>query len=139
MMQRLSDVWIQYAKDDMKSAKVLLQHRIFNMVCFHCQQAVEKTFKALLTVQQQPVPRTHNLIRLRQLCEDALGSGLRIDDDALSFLNDIYLDSRYPADLGLIPSGFPNDDDAEMAVKYMEEICITLRNRYDSVEQGTIP
>ena len=68
------------------------------MVCFHCQQAVGKTFKALLAV-----PRTHNLIRLRQLCEDALGSELKIDDDALSFLNDIYLDSRYPADLGLLP------------------------------------
>lgn len=82
-MQRLSDVWMQYATDDMKSATVLLQHQIFNMVCFHCQQAVEKTFKALLAV-----PRTHNLIRLRQLCEDALVSELKIEDDALSFLND---------------------------------------------------
>ncbi len=133
-MQRLSDVWMQYATDDMKSATVLLQHQIFNMVCFHCQQAVEKTFKALLAVHQQPVPRTHNLIRLRQLCEDILGSELKIDDDALSFLNDIYLDSRYPADLGLLPSGFPTNDDAEMAVKYMTEICGPLQNRYDDLK-----
>jgi HEPN domain-containing protein len=134
-MQQLSDVWMQYATDDMKSAKVLFQHQIFNMVCFHCQQAVEKTFKALLTVQQQPVPRTHNLIRLRQLCEDSLGSELRIDDDTLSFLNDIYLDSRYPVDMGLLPSGFPTDDDAEMAVRYMTEICGYLQNRIDDLTQ----
>lgn len=57
-MRRLSDVWVQYANDDMESAKVLLQHGVFNMVCFHCQQAAEKMFKALLAAQQQPVPRT---------------------------------------------------------------------------------
>jgi len=136
MMQRLSDVWVHYAKDDMGSAKVLQQHGIFNMVCFHCQQAVEKMFKALLAAQQLPVPRTHNLIRLRRLCEESLNTQLQFEDDALIFLNDIYLDSRYPADQGLLPMGFPTDEDASIAVNYMMSVCETLQKLYNSLPNG---
>lgn len=132
-MRRLSDVWVQYANDDMESAKVLLQHGVFNMVCFHCQQAAEKMFKALLAAQQQPVPRTHNLIRLRVLCQESLNTKFLVDDDSLIFLNDVYLDSRYPADQGMLPMGFPTDQDASMAFEYMMNICETLRKLYNSL------
>ena len=38
-----------------------------NAVGFHCQQSVEKYFKALLQETGLPVPRTHNLIDLIDL------------------------------------------------------------------------
>jgi HEPN domain-containing protein len=37
-------------------------------VCFHCQQAIEKYFKALLAEHGSPIQKTHDLtILLRQL------------------------------------------------------------------------
>jgi hypothetical protein len=43
----------------------------------------------------------------------------------LTFLNDTYIDSRYPADFGLLPSGQANANEAEMAYSSAEKI-----NRY---------
>jgi HEPN domain-containing protein len=48
MMLNLPEVWLQHADADLLSAKVLLREGIFNMVCFHSQQVVEKLFKALI-------------------------------------------------------------------------------------------
>ena len=31
-----------------------------------------------------------------------------IDEDILTQINDVYIDSRYPADVGLIPEGIPS-------------------------------
>ena len=118
MTKKIFEVWLDYAADDLKSAEVLLQARIYSMVCFHAQQAVEKTLKAILAAAEQPIPRLHNLVRLRRLVEDALGHSLSIAEEALMFLNDVYLDSRYPTDLGVLPSGLPNPEDARRAYEY---------------------
>ena len=118
MTNRISEVWRQHAADDLRSAEVLLGAKIYSMVCFHAQQAVEKSLKAMLAASGQPIPRIHNLMRLRRLVEDAMGSALGVDEEALMFLNDVYLDSRYPTDLGILPSGSPDAGDARRAYEY---------------------
>ena len=45
-----------------------------------------------------------------------------IDEEQIIFLNDIYIDSRYPADFGLLPSGKPNEEDARRALAIATEI-----------------
>jgi hypothetical protein len=60
-----------------------------------------------------PTPSIHNLIRLRKLCRDALRISQGIDEEALIFQNDVYLDSRYPADLGILPDGLPQQSGRE--------------------------
>lgn len=115
MTGKIADAWLRQARDDLKSAEVLLAVKIYGMVCFHAQQAVEKGLKALLAAAAQPIPRIHNLIRLRRLVEDTLGLSLEIDAEALMFLNDIYLDSRYPTDSGVLPGGTPDIADAQRA------------------------
>ena len=79
MTEKLYDNWLKFASDDLRSAEILLQANIFNMVCFHSQQCVEKALKAALTALRQSIPRTHNLIRLRQITEEALGYPVNID------------------------------------------------------------
>jgi len=126
MTKKIFETWLQYAADDLKSAEVLLRAKIYNMVCFHAQQAVEKTLKAMLAAANQPIPRLHNLIRLQHLVEDALGYNLDIPEEDLMFLNDIYLDSRYPTDLGVLPGGLPNAEDARRAYQYALKIYESL-------------
>ncbi|MBW1694006.1 MAG: HEPN domain-containing protein [Deltaproteobacteria bacterium] len=48
MTTKLTELWLQYASDDLRSASVLLKEGIYNMVCFHSQQAAEKLFKSFI-------------------------------------------------------------------------------------------
>ncbi len=41
MTVKLPELWLQYASDDLKSAKVLLAEEVYNIACFHAQQAVD--------------------------------------------------------------------------------------------------
>ena len=50
-----------------------------------------------------------------------------MDDEALIFLNDVYIDSRYPADFGMLPSGQTGEEEAEKAYAYAKYIDTLLR------------
>ena len=127
MTAKLPELWLQYAADDLKSSKVLLSEGVYNIACFHAQQAVEKLLKAYIAAYEQPIPRTHNLIRLHKICEDLLGGKLELDNEKLLLLNDIYIDSRYPADFGLLPSGQPGEQEAKIAYCNAKDIDKILR------------
>ena len=57
------------------------------MVCFHSQQVAEKLFKSLIASYSKEIPRTHNLIRLHNICEDLCEAKIEIDNEALIFRN----------------------------------------------------
>ncbi|MBT9148020.1 MAG: hypothetical protein DDT32_01789 [Syntrophomonadaceae bacterium] len=40
--------WFDFAADDIKSGEILLREGMYNMVCFHAQQAAEKALKGFL-------------------------------------------------------------------------------------------
>ena len=126
MTGKIFELWLKYADEDLRSARVLLEAELYSMVCFHSQQAVEKLLKALLALLGQPIPRIHSLLRLRKLSEESLGNALRLDEESLMFLNDVYLDSRYPTDLGILPTGLPNQADAQRAYDCAKELCKVL-------------
>ena len=127
MTMKIPELWLQYASDDLLSAQVLLKEKIYNMVCFHSQQVAEKLFKSFIATYNKEIPRTHNLIRLHKICEDLYGIKLKIDNEALMFLNDVYIDSRYPADFGMLPSGQSGEEEARKAYSYAKEVDALLR------------
>ena len=127
MTVKLPELWLQYAGDDLRSAKILLAEGVYNIACFHAQQAVEKLLKAFIAAYSQPIPRTHNLIRLHKICEDLFEDKLEFDNEKLILLNDVYIDSRYPADFGILPSGEPDEQEANMAYAHAKDIDAVLR------------
>jgi len=127
MSAKLPELWLKYADDDLAGAEILLNEKIYNIVCFHCQQAVEKLLKSIIAAYGQEIPRIHNLIRLTSICEELHGDSFALDDEALIFLNDVYIDSRYPADFGILPSGQPGRVEAQKAFLYAKEIRERLR------------
>lgn len=131
MTEKLYENWLKFAFDDLHSAELLWAAGIFNMVCFHAQQCAEKALKAVLSALRQPIPRSHNLNRLRQIVEEALGYALDLDAESLRFLNDIYLDSRYPQELGLLPEGQPGAAEAQKALLEAEKIYSELKGLID--------
>lgn len=61
-----AEQWLKFVNDDLRAADVLLREGIFNMVCFHVQQAVEKSLKAFLRHHNQNIPFIRTLQALPQ-------------------------------------------------------------------------
>ena len=62
------DDWLRYAKADLALARVPLPAGVlYELLCFHAQQAAEKSLKAVLIHHSIAPPRTHNLARLIDL------------------------------------------------------------------------
>lgn len=84
-MKPETQAWLTIAREDLAAAELLLQKGIHRMVCLHCQQAVEKTAKAMLTESEVEFKRTHNIVDLLSLLR-AQGLALDVDHEEAGFL-----------------------------------------------------
>src|SRR5258708_6248056 len=68
-MKKLTASWIRKAESDLRAAKSLAKLRppCHDEACFHCQQAAEKYFKALLQEWGLALPKIHQLDKLLDL------------------------------------------------------------------------
>jgi len=64
--------WLQWAREDLWRAELLLSHDDVYGAAFHTQQAVEKALKAFLLAQGWQLERTHNLPYLLQMATQYL-------------------------------------------------------------------
>jgi HEPN domain-containing protein len=122
-MRKLTAQWVRKAEDDFAAAKRLAGSRppVHDQVCFHCQQAAEKYFKALLQELGLAVPKFHDLDTLLALLlpHDATLSTLR---RGLDRLTQYAVDYRYP--------GFrANARKARAALRLAERVRHELRQR----------
>ena len=114
--------WVQLAEEDFLSAKVLLERGIYNQVCFHSQQATEKTLKAFLKSQGIVPPRIHSLIELLEMCKEKHAE-FSVLQKGCEYLSRFYLPTRYPDALpGSLPDGLPNSDEANKSLDFAKEI-----------------
>jgi HEPN domain-containing protein len=61
--------WLLKARSDLNACRRMLEtDGPYDTSCFHAQQVIEKSLKALLAFHGQPVPRTHDLEELQRLC-----------------------------------------------------------------------
>ena len=111
--------WLELAEIDLKAARVLLKEGdLTGVVCFHAQQSVEKSLKALIESKGLNPPKSHDLILLYDRVDDLV----QLDEDTLSKLNQVYIDTRYPASVGLLPDGLPDLEDAKAFYDYAREV-----------------
>ncbi|MBN2881811.1 HEPN domain-containing protein [Candidatus Woesearchaeota archaeon] len=113
--------WIDFAQTDIASAKKLNEDKsLTQTAAFHCQQAVEKMFKAVLEYHQEHIKKIHNLEILYKQCSEK--QTIEIDETTLKEINEVYIDSRYPSDVGLIPSGKPSTETIEKFIDFVEDL-----------------
>ncbi|PKL16414.1 MAG: DNA-binding protein [Spirochaetae bacterium HGW-Spirochaetae-5] len=122
-MKLRTESWLNFANADFKSAQKLLEESdLAQIVTFHCQQTIEKLLKAILEEYDVTIPKTHSLIKLYNLIPDKAKNELKIDEDDLIPIDKVYIDSRYPIDMGLLPFGTPDIDDAKRIFDITGEI-----------------
>lgn len=115
--------WVRKAEGDFVVAQKLQSDpsRYRDAVCFHSQQAIEKYAKALLVELGLPVPKTHDLGRLRTLLlpHDAT---LRPFRRGMLFVTTFAVETRYPGENA-------TKRDAAAAVRWAQRIRVEVRKR----------
>lgn len=93
--------WFLFADKDLAAAEYLLsmQPQPLEIICFHCQQAVEKYLKGYLIFKgvEQP-PKTHDLQLLRSLCLE-YDSSFEGISTGCKFLTQLGVQPRYPDEM----------------------------------------
>ena len=110
--------WLDKANDDLRSADYLstMHHPTPDeVICFLCQQSVEKYLKAFIFTHDIEPEKTHDLKMLLKICQnhDESFSSLL---SKLQFLNEYAVIPRYPNELGI------TDGDMKIAIQYAKEV-----------------
>lgn len=118
-MKEKTGAWMEFAERDLSAAEELSADELFsNIVLFHCQQCIEKSLKALYEENEMHIPRIHSTFKLfKDLNKLSLLTQDFIKSEDLIFIDDVYLDTRYPGGVGLLPSGFPTIDETTSGLK----------------------
>jgi ABC-type Fe3+ transport system substrate-binding protein/HEPN domain-containing protein len=104
--------WIELALEDEKMAELAYREKLYNQVCFHCQQAGEKLLKAFLVEKEGRFPKVHSLLELLGLAS-YLDQSLNVLTKDSLYLDQFYVPTRYPdAPLGNLAQGAPDPPSA---------------------------
>lgn len=89
--------WAEYAEEDFLMAKTALRRKkpLVTASCFHSQQCAEKYLKAMLILKREEFPKTHDLVILDRLCNEA-GILTGFTKENLGRLSAYAVHTRYP-------------------------------------------
>lgn len=119
-MKPITREWLKAAQKDLAGCRKLSgDHFLTNIVSFHAQQALEKSFKAIIEEYELGFIRTHDLIKLYETIKQYLNFDL--DMDMVKALNELYISARYPGEFGLLPDGDPSAEDAGAFYEFAQD------------------
>ena len=120
-MKKEVEDWLIFAERDIAAAELVIENQhLTGIAAFHCQQAIEKCLKAYLINNDFPLLRTHDLLKLYAQIRKQVD--LELNEDTLVMISQVYLDSRYPGDIGLLPDGLPSVDLAQGFLEFAKEV-----------------
>jgi HEPN domain-containing protein len=112
--------WLKASNDDLLTiSKLLNDAHLTHIVAFHAQQSIEKSFKALLEEAELEIPKIY---KLKKLYKQYFIKDFTCDENLLATLDELYIESRYPGDFGLLPEGKPTLDNAKEFYHVANEI-----------------
>jgi HEPN domain-containing protein len=69
----IAQEWMQIAYEDYDTAAYLFDNKRpkpLEIICYHCQQSVEKSLKGYLCIQDAEIPKTHEVGLLCRRCAE---------------------------------------------------------------------
>ena len=118
-MERDDFLWLEFAKTDLGVAKHLNTNyypKPLEIICYHCQQAAEKSIKAVIHAYgaQGGMPKKHNLSFLLQQMKNMIDIDEKYYDYA-DVLTPYGIAVRYPNEILI------EERNVEEAIRYAEE------------------
>ena len=124
-MNPLTLEWIEKAENDHAAVQQLLQASdpLYDIICFHAQQCLEKYLKAWLQEANISVPRTHNLEELLDLIVPILPAWNHWQPD-FKIITAYAVDPRYPGDSRTA-------EDTEHTMHVCDEVRQAVRTQFE--------
>jgi HEPN domain-containing protein len=120
-MKPVTHEWLIFAQKDLVGCERMRgDDFLTTIVSFHAQQAVEKSFKAIIEEFELGFIRTHDLIKLYGIVQSYLQ--FEVDLEMVKKLNELYTGARYPGEFGLLPDGEPTVDDADTFYQFAKGV-----------------
>lgn len=120
-MKQITREWLTLAEKDIASCEKMLEDDFLtNIVAFHAQQTVEKSFKAIIEEFELGFVKTHDLVRLYEIVKSHLG--FEPDLEMIRMVNELYIDARYPGEFGVLPHGEPTTKDVRIFYEFAREL-----------------
>ncbi len=119
--------WFNQALEDLESAKILLNNKRYYLVCFLCQQIVEKALKSVIYFNKEDLVIGHSVKKLADWAGE-FDEDFKKLGEKISILDTYYITTRYPNGL---PDGIPaevfNKNIAQSAFELTEETIQAVR------------
>lgn len=134
-MKLITKEWLNRASDDLTVIEEIIDnHDLTNMVAFHAEQAVEKTLKAVIEEFEIEFIKTHQL----EFLLDRVKPHLTFEVDLITIkrLDEVYIATRYPSDLGLMPYGKPTAEDAQQFHEFAKNFYNQTKKILEGNDQG---
>lgn len=116
-LKEQAELWVRKNNEDWQSARVEFHEtRNYGLVCFLCQQIIERYLKICLMFFQGDYPKIHDLLKLLELVK-------KYDKDILDyreeceFVDKFYIEMRYPVVLQPV-----SKEDAKKSMTYTESV-----------------
>jgi HEPN domain-containing protein len=127
-MKETTEQWLRAAEDDLRVvARLATDADLTHMVAFHSQQCIEKCCKAIIEEHKLGHVRIHNLGRLFEIVRPKVPLDANVV--LIEKMDKLYVDARYPGELGLLPDGKPTCADAQ-------ELYACAQSVYQQVKQA---
>jgi HEPN domain-containing protein len=117
--------WIEFADRDLALAEHTAKTMWpipYEIVCYHCQQFVEKYLKAFLVSKGQEPPYVHDLAKLAALCETENSDFGQIKQKCI-ILTEYGVQPRYPSYMEIIK------EDMDRALHFATDIKTFMREK----------
>ena len=119
-MSKFSKEWLKASMDDLMTIEHIINtENLTHIIAFHSQQSIEKSLKALIEDNEIDIPKIHKLVKLQKILEDKINLE---NDEILEQLDELYIESRYPGDMGLLPYGKPSLEDAKEFYTFSKDV-----------------
>lgn len=131
-MKEIVEHWLNAAQDDLRViARITPDEFLTHMVAFHAQQCIEKSLKAVVEEYELGHIRIHNLTRLFEIVRPKIS--FDVEAIWIEKLDKLYVDARYPAELGLLPNGKPTLGDARRFGDLARKVFTAVQSHLETV------
>ena len=126
-MKQITKDWLKSAKMDLSLIETINNRDdLTPLIAFHSQQVIEKSFKAIIEEFEIEFIKKHNLKLLLNKIKKYIN--FEIDMDLLKEIDKLYIDARYPGDIGLLPNGKPTINDAKRFYEFAKDVYENIKD-----------
>lgn len=127
-MKKTTNDWLISAESDLLLINEIISlENLTHLSAFHAQQAIEKSFKAIIEEFELGFIKSHSLELLHNKVKDIIE--IEINYEVLILLDQLYIDARYPGELGLLPDGKPSIQEASAFYNFAKQLFEVVKRK----------